>query len=225
MKIGCYIVFLHFLLFSFSQAAAAKPSPERTVSADPDRMAIDNVLIETVSNIRGSGTVVKTIVVPAGPLAEEISQSFILTAGHVIGNASAVIVIKDGHEYPAKVICRSARPDVALLCVDVKLHSAELALSYLPTRLDDIYVASCPSGAPYTWVIRGTVGCPKLNVKANGCEQFGLIGVNCTAQPGMSGGGVYDARGRMIGIFTIHLGNDSLGAFVPLNDFYKLIPK
>ena len=148
-------------------------------------------------------------------------DGYILTNQHVVDGADSITVrLKDGTEYPAKIVGIDDRTDVAVIKIDAKeLPAAKLANS------DTIKVGqwAIAIGAPYELDYTFTVGF----VSAKGRPPMGdpqivatidYIQTDAAINPGNSGGPLCDIEGHVIGINTLIRGlNRGIGFAIPIN--------
>ena len=157
------------------------------------------------------------------------SNGYILTNNHVVVDDRDVaadevmVTLSGGREYPATVVGRDARTDVALLKIDA------VDLPYLPIANSDqlrvgdvVFAIGNPFGLEQT-VSMGIVsatGRSRLGILGSqGYEDF--IQTDASINPGNSGGALVDAKGRLVGlntaIFSRTGGNIGIGFAIPVN--------
>ena len=179
-------------------AAALLPTPEiATKMADPA------VRIESGRSI-GSGT--------------HIGQGRILTAAHVVTKDGGILEVsdQDGNIYPASITFIDEDSDVAVIQIETspKIKSAEVACRK-PLYREEIYTVGNPMGDPFvgSW---GRVS-SKIPKYKRTVEVFSM---DMTTIPGMSGGGVVDWKGYVIGIVSMVMVQPLYG--VPLHVGYAV---
>ncbi|MCO6186364.1 DegQ family serine endoprotease [Rhizobium sp. L1K21] len=150
------------------------------------------------------------------------TDGYIITNNHVIEGADEVkVALADGREYPAKIVLKDDRVDLAVLKVDT-----DDSLPPLPIGdSDDIEVGDLalaignPFGVGQT-VTNGIVsGLARTGV---GVSDFGFfIQTDASINPGNSGGALIDMRGELIGInsaiFSRSGGSNGIGFAIPSN--------
>ena len=156
----------------------------------PDAIALATQATVQVETVRGSGSGV--IVSPDG---------FVLTAAHVVGDATRpTVVLADGSRLGSQVVRRDPGTDLALLRADARrLPCAPVAVRRAPVGTD-LYVIGSPWGELLTHsVSRGIVGGWR--------EVVGVVVLQTDASinAGNSGGPIFDAEGRLQGIVSFKL--------------------
>ncbi len=148
-------------------------------------------------------------------------DGYILTNQHVVDGADKIKVrLRDGREFPAKIIGVDERTDVAIIKVEANdLPAAQLGDS------DKIRVGqwAIAIGAPYELEYSFTVGFVSAKSRSavfsrtgNAYEDY--IQTDASINPGNSGGPLCDIEGRVIGINTLIRGlNRGIGFAIPIN--------
>ena len=152
----------------------------------------------------------------------DAQHGYVLTANHVVAQASAVqVMTKDGRRLVAKLVGRDPGTDVAVL----RLQGAQ-SLKTIPMgdsdRLDvgDFVIAvGNPFGLGQT-VTSGIVSAlGRTGLGKQGYEDF--IQTDAPINPGNSGGALVNMRGELVGIntaiFSTGGGNVGIGFAVPIN--------
>lgn len=137
------------------------------------------------------------VVIPSGHgSATHIGGNVLLTAAHVVeGQTSIEVETADGKKYPAKVLWIAKEYDVAVLTYEGKaLPSAAISCGVL--KPDTPIVAY---GSPGPVKFARFAG--KIATTAAQYGPWALVNVmDLTVWGGMSGGGVFDVRGRLVGV-------------------------
>ncbi len=125
--------------------------------------------------------------------------NLVLTADHIIGNATRVRVRSfDGEIVRAEIVARDAETDLALLRMPLALEPLE------PAGYPDVGDSVCALGNAFglgNSLTCGTVSAVgKAGVGFNPNEDF--IQTDAAVNPGMSGGALIDADGRLVGILS-----------------------
>jgi serine protease Do len=154
---------------------------------------------------QGSGFVVK-------------SDGVILTNAHVAGNSEISVRLWDGSSFPARLVERSTRRDLALLEIPARnlkpvalANSDELRVGELVMAVGNPFGFT---GAVTTGIVHGTGRLPGL-----GPTQW--IQADVQLAPGNSGGPLANARGKVVGVNTMIAGG--LGLAVPANAVARLV--
>lgn len=134
------------------------------------------VLIE-YENASGSGVVV--------------SDKCVLTAAHVIeADKQAKVTLDNGDVVMMDSVKITTDADIAVLCSDKSLHvRPAIVASGMPEQYTPVYAYGYPLHTPKYF--------------ASGLYQGGDA-TSLPVAPGMSGGGVYDAQGHLIGLVDSH---------------------
>lgn len=148
-------------------------------------------------------------------------KGYILTNNHVISDADKIkVMLKDGHEYNAKLIGADASSDIALLQIKAKNLTAIKFADSDKLRVGDFTIAiGNPFGLGQT-VTSGIVSAlGRTGLKLENYENF--IQTDAAINSGNSGGALVDLNGKLIGINTAILGpnggNIGIGFAIPSN--------
>ena len=139
-----------------------------------------------------------------------LTPHYILTNAHVVTGAGEHLVVRgqDGREQPARVVWVSADDalDAALLRVEAPLAERRADLRCTDPEIGEPLLAYGFAGM---MVGQGVWGYRAWgHVSSAMPERVGWI-TNAAYLPGMSGGPVYDARGRVVGLVTALLGSQT----------------
>lgn len=177
-------------------------APDMVMAADVSRKAVVYIESRTItstgyfsrksySGSTGSGVVIS-------------DNGYIATNHHVIEDGGEIIVLlEDGHEYPAKLIGSDPSTDLALLKIDAK------SLPYLMFGNSDSLMVGqwvIAVGNPfklYSTVTAGIVSAKSRNINIldeGGIESF--IQTDAAVNPGNSGGALVNTHGQLVGINT-----------------------
>ena len=170
---------------------------------------------ESVQQSLGSGVIVTT-------------DGYILTNNHVVDGADEVKVAfgEPRKEFPATVIGRDEKADVALLKIDATgLPAVTLGDSDQLEVGDTVLATGNPFGIGLT-VTHGIVSA--LGRGGLGIEDYeDFIQTDAAINPGNSGGALLDSDGRLIGINTAILsrtgGSNGVGFAIPINYVRSII--
>jgi len=149
------------------------------------------------------------------------SDGYIITNNHVVAGATDVKVTTYAKkDYPAKIIGRDPKTDIAVLKVDAKdLPYLRLGDSS-KAEVGDIVLAI---GNPFGLGQTVTMGIISAKGRGNlGIEDYeDFIQTDAAINPGNSGGALINTRGELIGINTAILsgsgGNQGVGFAIPVN--------
>lgn len=127
-----------------------------------------------------------------------VADGLLLTAAHVVGNATLVRVDQGGITVTGEVLGVFAdRRDLALIAVDAPM-ATPLAPGVIPAVGQPITLVGHPDGGPRTSLVGARVEVASgVTVLAGAGE---IVGVDVPIQPGISGGPALDASGAVIGV-------------------------
>ncbi len=136
---------------------------------------------------------------PEGAGVAVLDGGYIATNVHVLGEAKNVdIVLTDGRVLAAEIVGREAATDIALLKAPVPLP---VTPSAAPPGLGR---PVCAVGNPFGLGLSVTCGVVSATGRAgtgfNEIEDF--IQTDASVNPGGSGGGLFDAEGRFVGLVS-----------------------
>jgi len=148
------------------------------------------------------------------------ANGFILTNHHVIAGAEKMTVkLKDGRQFPAKVIGSDEQTDIAV----IKIEATELPVAVWGDS-DKVRIGQlvCAIGVPYAMEYSFTTGCVSgkgrsgLTPEVTPYEDY--LQTSALINPGNSGGPLIDVEGRVIGMNTLVNGlNRGLSFAIPSN--------
>ncbi|MGH7314172.1 MAG: S1C family serine protease [Candidatus Rokuibacteriota bacterium] len=149
----------------------------------------------------------------------------IVTNAHVVeGAASAQVRLFDGRRFPAKVIGRDTRVDLALLRIEGVRDLPTLAFGNSNRlRVGEFVLAlGHPFGLEHSvsFGIVSRKGSP-LTVAAPG---FDFIQTDAAINPGNSGGPLINMAGEVVGVNSMAARNGSIGFAIPSNLVQMLLP-
>ena len=148
-------------------------------------------------------------------------DGYIYTNFHVLEGADKIDVkLKDGREFPAKVVGTDEKTDVAVIKIDAKdLPVVQLADSDKVRVGQFAFAIGAPFKLDYTFtygVISGK-GRSKL-IPTGGYSIADYLQTDASINPGNSGGPLCDIEGKVIGMNTLINGlNRGLGFAIPSN--------
>jgi serine protease Do len=166
---------------------------------------------------------------PEGPMPRQqgmgsgvivTEDGYILTNNHVVDGADEVkVALLDGREFPARVVGKDPKSDIAVLKVRAEgLPHITMADSDRIEVGDLVLAIGNPFGIGQT-VTLGMVSARGRGGLGLDYEDF--IQTDAAINPGNSGGALVDAEGRLIGINTAILsrsgGNQGIGFAIPTN--------
>src|SRR6184192_4318195 len=149
------------------------------------------------------------------------SDGYIFTNFHVVEGADHVEVkLKDGREFPAKVVGTDEKTDIAVIKIDAKdLPVVQLGDSDAVRVGQFAFAIGAPFKLDYTFtygVVSGK-GRSKL-LQTGGYSISDYLQTDASINPGNSGGPLCDIDGKVIGMNTLINGmNRGLGFAIPSN--------
>jgi serine protease Do len=152
----------------------------------------------------------------------------ILTNNHVVEDAREITVtLSDKREYPAKVLGRDPKTDLAVLKIETKgdLPVATLGDSDALQVGDWVMAIGNPFGLSNTV----TAGIVSAKGRVIGGPYDNFIQTDASINPGNSGGPLFNERGEVVGINTAIYsqsgGNIGIGFAIPINLAKQLLPE
>ncbi|MFT5806207.1 MAG: Do/DeqQ family serine protease [Moritella dasanensis] len=157
----------------------------------------------------------------------DAKRGYVLTNNHVIADADKIqVMLKDGHEYEAKLIGADKSSDIALLQITAKNLTEIKFANSDKLRVGDFTIAiGNPFGLGQT-VTSGIVSAlGRTGLQLENLENF--IQTDAAINSGNSGGALVNLRGELIGINTAILGpnggNVGIGFAIPANMANNLV--
>ncbi len=153
-------------------------------------------------------------------------EGYIVTNNHVVENADEIRVrLSDEKEYPAKIVGRDTKTDIAL----VKIDAAE-ELPVVPLGDSDqiqigewVVAIGNPFGLSHT-VTTGIISAKGRVIGAGPYDDF--LQTDASINPGNSGGPLINLKGEVIGINTaIHASGQGIGFAIPSNIVKTVLPQ
>ena len=176
----------------------------------------------TVTGYNMFGQLTKNAVSGTGFIISE--DGYILTNNHVVEGAKDVTVkLYDGSEYAAKVVGTEGRDsDVAVLKIEASgLTPVTLGNSDAMEVGEKIYVVGNPLGELTYTMTSGIISALDREIATDRNVNVNMFQLDAAVNAGNSGGPVYDAYGRVLGIVTAKYqstGIEGLGFAIPIND-------
>ena len=130
------------------------------------------------------------------PIVREGPCSYVVTNAHVIKNASRVLILHSGKRYQATIEYADEEIDLALLGFSGVALPASLPHSAAKLKVGEkVFAIGSPQGLENT-ISEGIISGKR--------EENGVLFLQTTAplSPGSSGGGLFDVKGRLVGITT-----------------------
>lgn len=146
--------------------------------------------------------------------AVAISENELLTNCHVVGTAAEVKITRAKAELPAKVVSRNADADRCVLKTATKLASWVTVRPYEDIKVGERAITiGTPQGLELT-AAEGIVSSKRVY------NQSRVIQTSAPISQGSSGGGLFDARGHLLGITTFYFsGGQNLNFAVAAEEY------
>jgi len=148
-------------------------------------------------------------------------DGLIMTNNHVVQNGEGgriTVQLLDGRKFPAELVGRDERSDIAVLRIDARnLPAVALGDSDAARVGEFAFAIGAPFDLPYTFTsgIISAKGRTNLTGSRN-YEEF--LQTDASINPGNSGGPLCDLDGNVVGVNTMISGiNRGLGFAVPIN--------
>lgn len=159
------------------------------------------------------------------------TDGYILTNYHVIEyavqyNTAPTVMTYDGTSYTAEIIGYDEDDDIAVLKIDATGltpvtfgNSDDIAVG------DTVYAVGNPLGELTYTMTDGIVSATNRVISTSASVSINMFQINAAVNSGNSGGPVYNAMGKVIGIVTAKYsdtGVEGLGFAIPINDAYNI---
>ena len=165
-------------------------------------------------------------------------DGYILTCNHVISSSSGAgyvstvnVRLNDGSTYAAEIIGSDADSDLAVIKIspDKALTPAVIFNSELSTLRagDDVLVVGNPLGMLGGSVSAGIISALERKITVEDTAMK-LMQIDAAVNPGNSGGGLFNARGELIGIINAKYsdsGIEGLGFAIPVSTIDTVLPQ
>lgn len=192
----------------------ASKTMDSVVEIQTETMQTNSMLSQAVTKGAGSGVILS-------------KDGYIVTNNHVINGANKITVrTRDGKSYTAKLIGKDSQSDLAILKIDAtRLTPAVLGDSGKLEVGDTAIAIGNPLGELGGTVTAGIISALDRDITVEG-ESMKLLQTNAAINSGNSGGGLFNAKGELIGIVnakTSGSGIEGLGFAIPINDAKEVI--
>ena len=152
------------------------------------------------------------------------ASGYVITNNHVVAEADEILVrLKDSKEYPAEIVGRDPKTDLALIKI-----KADHDLPFLPMgdsdklRVGDwVLAVGNPFGLEHT-VTAGIISAKGRIIGAGPYDNF--LQTDASINPGNSGGPLINLKGEVVGINTAIVPNgQGIGFAIPVNTTKKIM--
>ena len=199
--------FLHLFAMIFAFAAPGYVVAQSNEASSVFALASASVVVveATEAKRQGSGVVVQRSYEGLAPAAT------IVTNCHVVKGLQSVTVIRQGRSATAMVLGCDTERDIAFLRASADLPPVKLRDASTLSVGEPVYAIGAPRGLELS-VSVGIVS----QLRRPNANEPPLIQTTAAISPGSSGGGLFDAKGQLVGITTMNLeGGQSLNFAVP----------
>ncbi len=147
-------------------------------------------------------------------------DGYIATCAHVVDGAKDITVtLHDDASYPATLVGADSRNDLAIIKINASgLVPATLGDSDMLTVGEDVIAIGNPLGELRGTATGGMISAVKRSITVEG-STMELIQTDAAISPGNSGGGLFNASGKLIGIVNAKVSDTSaegLGFAIPV---------
>ena len=155
------------------------------------------------------------------------ADGYIATCAHVVDGAkSLTVTLNDDTAYEATIVGTDARNDLAIIKIDATgLTPAVLGDSDMLTVGEEVIAIGNPLGELRGTATSGIISAVKRAITVENTEME-LVQTDAAISPGNSGGGLFNASGKLIGIVNAKVSDTSaegLGFAIPVNSVVKEI--
>jgi serine protease Do len=160
------------------------------------------------------------------------ADGYIVTNYHVIAYAveqrfNLTVMLHDGTSYPAKVIGYEKDNDVAVIKIDATgLNPVVLGSNKAMRVGDTVYAIGNPLGELDYSMTSGIVSALDRVIQVDETTSINMFQIDAAVNSGNSGGPVYSAEGKVIGIVSAKYssaGVEGLGFAIPIDDAMDIV--
>ena len=186
----------------------------------PSVVGIDTVSTVTTNNFwYGYG---QSYEVPGSGSGVIISEDgYIATCAHVVEGAKSVkVTLNDDTTYDASVVGADKKNDIAIIKIEAEgLTPAVIGDSTTLTVGSEVIAIGNPLGELRGTATAGIISATNRTIEVEG-QTMTLVQTDAAISPGNSGGGLFDATGKLIGIVNAKVSDskaEGLGFAIPVN--------
>lgn len=148
-------------------------------------------------------------------------DGYIATCAHVVEGAKSVkVTLNDDTVYDATIVGADSKNDIAIIKIDAEgLVPAVVGDSETLTVGSDVIAIGNPLGELRGTATAGIISATNRTIEVEG-QTMSLIQTDAAISPGNSGGGLFDATGKLIGIVNAKVSDsraEGLGFAIPVN--------
>ena len=186
----------------------------------PSVVGIDTITVTTTNSYwYGYG---QSYEVPGSGSGVIITEDgYIATCAHVVEGAKSVkVTLNDDTTYDAVIVGTDSKNDVAIIKIDATgLVPAVVGDSETLTVGSEVIAIGNPLGELRGTATAGIISATNRTIQVEG-QAMTLIQTDAAISPGNSGGGLFDATGKLIGIVNAKVSDsraEGLGFAIPVN--------
>ncbi|HUP56479.1 MAG TPA: trypsin-like peptidase domain-containing protein [Bdellovibrionota bacterium] len=160
-------------------------------------------------------------------------DGFLITNYHVVQHADEVMItLHDKRQFPARIIGKDQKMDLALL--QIRDQERKVPPNLLPVPLGDstvvriaqtVFAVGNPFGLEHTVTV-GIISAKDRTIGQGPFDNF--LQTDASINPGNSGGPLFNLKGEVVGINTMIISrtgqSGGLGFAIPINEAKALIP-
>ena len=186
----------------------------------PSVVGIDTVTTVTTNNFwYGYGQSYEAPGSGSGVILTE--DGYIATCAHVVEGANSVkVTLNDDTTYDATVVGTDKKNDIAIIKIEAKdLVPAIVGDSTTLTVGSEVIAIGNPLGELRGTATAGIISATIRTIEVEG-QAMTLVQTDAAISPGNSGGGLFDATGKLIGIVNAKVSDsraEGLGFAIPVN--------
>ena len=148
-------------------------------------------------------------------------DGYIATCAHVVDGAKSVkVTLNDDTTYDAAIVGTDSKNDIAIIKIDAEgLTPAVVGDSETLTVGSEVIAIGNPLGELRGTATAGIISATNRTIEVEG-QAMTLIQTDAAISPGNSGGGLFDATGKLIGIVNAKVSDsraEGLGFAIPVN--------
>ena len=148
-------------------------------------------------------------------------DGYIATCAHVVDGAKSVkVTLNDDTSYDAAIVGTDSKNDIAIIKIDAKdLTPAVVGDSETLTVGSEVIAIGNPLGELRGTATAGIISATNRTIEVEG-QAMTLVQTDAAISPGNSGGGLFDATGKLIGIVNAKVSDsraEGLGFAIPVN--------
>ena len=186
----------------------------------PSVVGIDTVTTVTTNNFwYGYGQSYEAPGSGSGVILTE--DGYIATCAHVVNGAKSVkVTLNDDTSYDATIVGTDTKNDIAIIKIEATgLTPAIVGDSTTLTVGSEVIAIGNPLGELRGTATAGIISATNRTIEVEG-QTMTLVQTDAAISPGNSGGGLFDATGKLIGIVNAKVSDsraEGLGFAIPVN--------